>query len=160
MFDKRPVKQQLYQNAAAEETELAPCESGSRVPPLALALEVLSWGSGSLFLQWERLLKGPPDGKEEGHGRWEKGVAMQQRSFSEIPWGQVLALPHTSSGTLDTQLIWATETDAAARPQRLTVRVHKSTPMKAADKGCSKEQKTIITSTLWCLTPPFCLPTH
>lgn len=28
--------------------------------------------------------KGPPDGKEEGHRRWEKGTAMQQRSFSEI----------------------------------------------------------------------------
>ena len=104
MLDKRPVKQQPYQNAVAEETELAPCKSGLRVPPLALALEVLSWGSGSLFLQWERLLKGPPDGKEEGRGRWEKGAAMQQRSFPEIPWGQVLALPHTVLG-LDTQLI-------------------------------------------------------
>lgn len=87
--------------------------------------------------------KGPPDGKEEGYRHWEKGTAMQQRSFSEICWGQVLALPHTSSGTPDTQLIWATETDAATQPQRLTVRIHESASMTAPDKRCSKEQKTI-----------------
>lgn len=161
MLGKSPVKQQPYQNAVAEETELAPYESGSRVPPRALALEVLSWGSGSLFLQWERLLKGPPGGKEEGHGRWEKGAAMQQGSFSEIPWGQVLALPHTSSGTLDTQLTWATETETLPLdPRGLLWGFTSQYLWKHQTKaGARSKRQSIITSTLWCLTASI-LPSH